>query len=170
MELTKKQLEDFIYMKATRSFDVAYSQMQGRGWDRLYVLVDLHATVLLPNYRKGHICREFYPMAKEVLQMLSKRKDIVLIMFTSSFPNEIVEYLEMFEQNGIHFKYANKNPEVSTSECGYFEVKPYMNVLLDDKASFMPEIDWLMIDRFFRLKNNEEIKSKNNGGTNRRVR
>jgi hypothetical protein len=35
---------------------------------------------------------------------------------------------------------------VANTRGGYFEDKPYMNVLLDDKAGFCPEFDWFMID------------------------
>jgi hypothetical protein len=115
-----------------------------RGWDRLYFAVDLHGTVLVPNYSLGDIPKEFYPMAKEVLQKLSSRNDIVLIIYTCSFPNEIEEYLNYFKSHGINFDYVNSNPEVKTKEggVGYFKDKFYFNVLLEDKAGFDPLTEW----------------------------
>jgi hypothetical protein len=86
-------------------------------------------------------------MAKETLQFISKLPDIVMFLYTCSHPHEIVEYLQLFEKNGIHFKYVNENPEVSTNPNGYgnYDKKPYMNVLFEDKSGFSGEDDWLEV-------------------------
>ena len=68
-----------------------------------------------------------------------------LIMYTCSHPEEIEKYLELFESKGIKFNYVNENPEVSGTEYGDFTGKPYMNVLLEDKAGFDAEEDWKKI-------------------------
>lgn len=127
--------------------------MSERGWDKVYYFVDLHSTVIKPNYEVGNIPTEFYPYAKEVLQFLSIRKDISLIMFTCSHPEEIEQYLEFFEANDIHFDYVNENPEVKTNIEGYgcYDKKPYMNVLMDDKAGFDPETEWYDMMVYFNM-------------------
>lgn len=126
-----------------------------RGWDKTYWFVDLHGTVLKPNYEKGKIPTEFYPDAKETLQLLTKMTDVSLVMFTCSHPNEIIEYVNFFSEHGITFNYINLNPEVKTDVNGYgcYDNKPYMNVLFEDKAGFDPETEWTEVLEFMTTKN-----------------
>lgn len=123
-----------------------------KDWKYVYYAFDLHGTIVKPNYEAGNIPREFYPFAKEVLQMLSKRDDVVIYMYTCSHPHEQVQYLQFFKENGIDFKWVNKNPEVLTDNkgYGYYEDKPYFNVLFEDKAGFDPMEDWEDIRDYFR--------------------
>lgn len=137
----------------TTAIDNSIKLMTERGWDKIFYFIDLHSTVIKPNYERGNIPTEFYPYAKEVLQYLSSRKDICLIMYTCSHPEEIVEYVEFFKEHGVVFDYINENPEVTTQVGGYgcYDKKPYMNVLMDDKAGFEPETEWLEIMEYFGL-------------------
>ncbi len=130
-----------------RSFKVS----KARGHNKMYIAVDIHETMVTSNYIKGNISTEFYKGAKETLQYLSKRKDVVLIMFTCSYQEEIEKYLEYFEFCGIDFKYCNENPEVKTGDDnhGNYDKKFYFNILLDDKAGFNVEEDWDIIYNTF---------------------
>jgi len=67
-----------------------------------------------------------------------------MILWTSSFPEEIMQYVKIFEKDGIHFDGVNKNPGISSKNgnFGYYEDKFYFNVLFEDKAGFNPEKDW----------------------------
>jgi len=109
-----------------------------------YWAFDVHGTILRPNYRKDHFHADFYPFAKETLQLLSKRRDIILILATSSYPNEIEYYLKVFADNEIYFKYINENPEIDSSKgnFGDYTKKYYFNVMFEDKAGFAPETEW----------------------------
>jgi hypothetical protein len=118
-----------------------------KNWDRTFWAFDIHGTILKPNYRRDSISTEFYPMAKEVMQMLSKRTDIVRILYTCSYPHEIEQYIEYFKNHGIHFDYINRNPEVADGGYGYYHDKFYFNVLMDDKAGFDGETDWIAIKK-----------------------
>ena len=113
-------------------------------WYETYWAFDVHGVILRPNYRKEHFHATFYPWAKETLQILSKRKDIVLIMFTSSYPAEIEYYYQVFKENDIVFDYINENPEIDSMKgnFGFYEKKFYFNVLCEDKSGFSPEEDW----------------------------
>lgn len=122
------------------SFKIAKS----RGWDKIFVFVDIHATILEPNYED--IAKIYCPMAKEVLQKMSSRKDVCLCLYTCSYPDEILEYVEFFKKDGIVFEHANENSETKNTKKGFFEDKPYMNVLLEDKAGFKSDVDWYIID------------------------
>ena len=52
------------------------------------------------------------------------------------------KYLEYFKSCDIHFDYVNKNPEVTNAGYGFYDHKPYFNVLFEDKAGFDPFTDW----------------------------
>jgi len=82
----------------------------------------------------------YYPEAKELLQELTARPDVCLILYTCSHPPEIEFYLKNFAAHNIKFDYINENPEVKTGvgEFGCYDKKPYFNILFDDKAGFLP--------------------------------
>lgn len=134
-------------MCVTRAIKICYEQREKRGWDRLYFFFDIHSTILKPNYQYGNIPKEFYPHAKEAMQLISKLDDVCMVLYTCSHPHEIEQYLEFFKENNIHFQYVNENPEVATDLNGYgcYDKKPYINVLFEDKAGFNPETEWLEV-------------------------
>jgi hypothetical protein len=119
-------------------------------------MIDLHGTIIKPNYKVGDIPTEFYANAKEALRIMSNANDICLIMYTCSHPHEIKQYEALFEENNIHFDYINENPEVVTQPDGYgcYDKKPYMNLLFDDKAGFIPEIEWAGVLDVLKMKYN----------------
>jgi hypothetical protein len=123
-----------------------------REWFKTYWCIDIHGTISQPDYREKVKEIVYYPYAKETLQLLTKRKDIILIMYSSSFPDELAIYNETFEKDEIHFNYINENPEISTASgaFGYYAQKLYFNVLFDDKAGFDPETEWKNIYDYLR--------------------
>ena len=125
--------------------------MYQRGWDTMYWAVDIHDTVLEGNYDQYEIPTTFLPFAKDTLQMLSRRKDCVLILYSCSHQWDINKYLNFFLDNGIHFKYVNSNPEVPDNKLSCFRDKFYFNILLEDKAGFDPYSDWE--DIYYAMKN-----------------
>ena len=124
-----------------------FDYKEKRGWDKTYWFFDIHSTILKPNYQYGNIPKEFYPHAKEAMQIISKLDDVCMVLYTCSHPHEIEQYLEFFKENNIHFQYVNENPEVATDLNGYgcYDKKPYINVLFEDKAGFNPETEWLEV-------------------------
>ena len=130
-----------------------------RHWDKTYWMFDIHGTILKPNYQYGNTPKDFYPMALETLQLISKLPDICMILYTCSHPHEIDEYLELFKENDIHFQYVNENPEIPTDKNGYgnYDKKPYMNVLFEDKAGFDPEMDWAEVYALLLANYDDEI-------------
>lgn len=135
----------------TKAIQRAYDYAAKKGWDRIYICIDIHDTMIKANYKHGQIPTEFYPHAIEVLQHLTERPDVKLILYTCSHPHEIEEYTVLFKSHGIVFDFINENPEVKTDLNGYgnYDKKPYFNVLLDDKAGFQPH-DWLGIKNYFK--------------------
>jgi hypothetical protein len=136
-----------------KAIEKSFSEAKRKGWDKTFWAIDIHGTIIKPNYQAGNIPKEFYPFAKETLQLISKRSDVCLILYTCSHPWEIVEYNKMFSENEINFKYVNENPEVETDPQGYgnYEKKMYFNVLFEDKAGFDPA-DWQRIYNFLETK------------------
>lgn len=129
----------------TKAMQKAFDLAKERSWEKTYWAFDIHETIIIPNYKYGDIPTEFYPFAKEVMQTISNREDICLIMYTCSHPNEIKEYLKLFEENGIKFEYINRNPEVQSEGYGYYEDKLYFNVLFEDKTGFDANNDWINV-------------------------
>lgn len=125
----------------------AFETKKKRGWDTLYIAVDLHDTIVKSSYQKNEPIREFYPDALETLRLLSARDAIVLILFTSSYGDYLEPYYSCFKKEGIKFSYLNENPECPSTNLGDFSKKFYYNILLDDKAGFDPETDWLKIQK-----------------------
>ena len=97
---------------------------------------------------------EFYPYAKEVLQLLSKDPNIKLILWTSSTNQAALDYGVVFNRNKIYFDYLNCNPEVERQptdpETLDLSSKYYFNVGIDDKFGFEPETDWKTIYEYLR--------------------
>lgn len=122
-----------------------------RQWYETYWAIDVHGTITIPDYRKVIKSVEYYPYAKETLQLMSSREDMILIMTTSSYPDEIEVYNEQFKKDGILFKYINENPDISSDSgsFGYYINKYYFNVLIDDKAGFNPSRDWQFLYNYF---------------------
>lgn len=133
-----------------RSIERAFRHAKEKGWDKTYWAIDVHGTMVVPNYTGKGIAKEFYPYALETLQLLSSRKDVVMILYSCSYPHEIEEYFTFFKSLNVNFQYAGVNPEVENGEYGYFNHKPYFNVLLEDKAGFDPVLHWKPILEYLR--------------------
>ncbi len=126
----------------TRAIKTAIAERERKQWEKTYWAVDIHGTMIVPNYVGGVLPEQFYPYAKEVMQRISKREEVTLILYTCSHPHEVEKYLDFFKAHDIHFSYANQNPEAENTAYGCYEHKPYFNVLFEDKCGFDPEQDW----------------------------
>jgi hypothetical protein len=134
----------------------AFQTMKNRDWDKLYWMIDLHDTVFKGDYKADSVGGEFYPKAKEVLQRLSNRKDVVLIVWTCSYAPIINQTMEWLRSHGIVFQYANENPECPSIKHADFTHKFYFNIVLDDKAGFEGETDWYLVEAELNLIDNGE--------------
>ena len=119
----------------------AFRQKVERKWHTLYVMVDAHGTIIKPYHDK----LAFYEGAIEVLRWFSDRSDIKLILWTSSHQEEIQDLFTTLWGHGIEIDFVNKNPLEKNSKLACFDKKFYFNIILDDKAGFEPEIDWITI-------------------------
>lgn len=124
----------------------AFKDKKRRNWDRLYVCVDLHDVVIQGKYNRHNEGAEYFPGAARVLKQLSFRKDIVLILWTSSHDDATEDILKRMRGDGIEFRYVNENPECPNTELCHFGNKFYFNILFDDKAGFEGVTDWILIE------------------------
>ena len=131
-------------MNILKSFDTAFKRMKEKNWDYIYVLVDVHRTIFKPSYYDIENY-EYYPCAKTVLQLLTANPKIKLILWTSTYMNEIDKYIHVMEKDYIKFDFINHNYDVKDTDIQYFGDKLYFNVGLDDKFGFDPEKDWVEI-------------------------
>jgi hypothetical protein len=116
----------------------AFKLKKERGWDYIYVVIDLHGTLIKPYHQNI----EFYPHALKVMRWFNSRPEFRVILWTSSYPNEIETFREIAHTQGIHFNYVNENPMQRSSERADFSKKFYMSIGLDDKFGFDPLTDW----------------------------
>ena len=121
--------------------DKLFQLKKEKGWKYLYFMIDIHNTVIKPTYSKS-LDFEFFPYAKECLQMLSKRNDVKLIMWTSTHAKTIYEYEEKFWEYGIVFNFVNENPDFEDDDIRCFIDKFYYDIGIDDKFGFDAETDW----------------------------
>ena len=120
----------------------AFKKRKERGWDKTYVMIDVHDTILKGEYSSA---QSYDPPkeAVEVLKWLSDRKDMVIIIWTSSYAKDYQKLKEWFwDTHQIKFDYHNENPECGNTEYAEFTTKPYFNILIEDKCGFQMETDW----------------------------
>ncbi|MBO4659634.1 MAG: hypothetical protein J5637_08430 [Prevotella sp.] len=131
-------------MDIRKAFEAAFIRMREKNWEKIYIAVDIHDTILRACYDDEETY-DYLPSAKEVLQMISLREDICLILWSSCHRDKLAEYARHFLDDGIKFDYVNENPEVENTRLQNFDEKLYMNVGLDDKFGFDGETDWEVI-------------------------
>ena len=131
-------------MDITKSFEGAFRRMRERHWDKIYVLVDIHDTIMRACYSNEETY-EWFPYAKEALDIMSHAQDISLILWTSTHESAIKKYVNYFNNYGIRFDFINVNTETEDTELSCFKDKTYFNVGIDDKFGFDAEVDWKII-------------------------
>jgi hypothetical protein len=50
--------------------------------------------------------------------------------------------MDWLASHGIHVDHYNCNPDEKNTPYADFSLKPYFNILIDDKAGFDPNTDW----------------------------
>jgi hypothetical protein len=125
-----------------------YEQKKLKNWSRLYWAIDLHDTIIEGKYNKFNEGALIFPRAKEVLDYLYKSDVHRTILWTSSYDAPVQDILKRFD---LKFHYFNENPECPNSELCDFGKKFYFNMLLDDKAGFDGNVDWITIESSLRV-------------------
>src|SRR5690554_2945679 len=82
---TRFNYNNYIY----HIFENARKSAKKKNWDKIYLAIDIHDTIVYGNYDKDELPTKFIGNAKKTLQYLSNRSDIELILYTCSHPKEI---------------------------------------------------------------------------------
>ena len=114
-----------------------------KGYPRWFWAIDLHDTIFRADYRPGSSGGDYFPGAKETLQLLSADSTIMIILYSSSPQEAIDQAVTRLAEDQIQINYVNENPRVKEGKL--FSKKFFMDVLLDDKAGFDAEHDWFAV-------------------------
>lgn len=136
-------------MSLISSLTKAIKTKKERGWDKIYIAIDIHDTICTSTYNTNSKKLVYFDEAIECLRLLSERKDIVLILWSSMYDNDINEVSEHLKKENINIDYCNENPLEKNNTYACFDKKFYFNILLDDKAGFDYTQDWTLIKNFF---------------------
>lgn len=139
-------------MGLIKYIDKLFKEKNEKGYETIYIMIDIHNTILKPSFDKEETF-EYFPYAKEMLQIFSNMNDVKLIMWTSCYEDNIQMYLNHFKENGIIFDYANENPEYKDLSFACFKTKFYYDIGIDDKFGFDADADWKMLYLYFTLTN-----------------
>lgn len=124
-----------------------FAQKEKNGWEFISIAVDLHGTILHGTRAVGKSDATYYPNAIRVLQLLSGRKDVKLILWTSSHIDTICVEADRLLKLGVNFDAINCNPFVENTPLSNFSKKIYMNIGFDDKFGFCGETDWFLVEK-----------------------
>lgn len=138
-------------MSIIKAIDIAHRKAEDRGWDRIYFAIDVHDTILKANYDNGGYSF-INDSARYAMQMLSRRSDIRIILWSSMYSYEMNSLIAWLASNDIHIDFANENPDEPDTTYACFARKFYFSVLIDDKAGFDPSCDWDQIIQYYKLR------------------
>lgn len=125
------------------AFEAAFNRAKENNWDYIVVLVDIHDTIFKGTYSKEENF-EYLGKSKEALQLMSARKDIKIILWSSTFSKN--KYILQLYKDNIIVDAFNRNIEgIENTEIACFDEKLYFNVGIDNAFGFDPERDWNQI-------------------------
>lgn len=132
-------------------FNEVWKKKEERGWDCIYIMVDLHGVILPSNYHASNDLQFISPYTEQCLQWLSNQKDVKLILWSSSHLKEVIRTERWLLDKGIIFDYFNENPIEKNTEYADFSKKPYFSIGIDDKFGFEAS-DWQELNRWITFK------------------
>lgn len=128
------------------SIERAFKKVKERGYRNVYIAIDLHDTIFKGNYTKNNENKQLYPYAREVLQWMSKRPDVKIILWSSSHTEPVYEVRKwLAEEHLVKVDFFNSNPHFPTNDLNDFSRKFAFDILFEDKAGFEGETDWLLV-------------------------
>ncbi len=132
-------------MNIVRSFKEAFERARSKKWDYIVVLVDIHGTIFQPCWDNEETFA-YYPGATQALRIMSARKDIKMVLWSSCYPDKLEMYNNKLKEENIIFDYLNEFPEAENSSTGCFEQKMFFNVGIDNAFGFEADnFDWYSV-------------------------
>lgn len=132
-------------MSILTAIQKAYQTAVSRGWDTLYVLVDVHDTIAVSNYKDAEV--QFYPEAIQALREIQQYPEVKLVLWTCCYSKDAARLIKRLAQEGVRIDGFNRTPVANTA-TGCFSKKPYYSIMIDDKAGFDPS-EWPEVAREF---------------------
>ena len=77
-------------MDIGKAFEVAFNRMKEKNWEKIYVVVDIHDTILRACYENEETF-DYYPYAREALQLMTNRDDICMILWSGCYDEQSSE-------------------------------------------------------------------------------
>ena len=124
----------------------AHKRRTEKDYDTTYWCIDLHDCIFRGDYKANSEGGELYPNAERVLKQLTIRKDYVVILYTAATDKGVQAAINRLARLGIKFDYINENPACESTDMCDFSRKFYFDILLDDKAGFVGDTDWFMVE------------------------
>ena len=127
------------------SFEAAFYRAKKNDWDYIVVLVDIHDTIFKACWDNPENY-EYLGKAKETLQLMTRMPNIKMILWSSSYPEKLKDYVIYMSHDNIDFDAINENIEgIENTKLACFNKKLYFNVGIDNAFGFDPERDWNQI-------------------------
>lgn len=124
------------------AFEAAFCRAKEKNWDYIVVLVDIHDTIFKGTYSEAENY-EYLGKAKEALQLMTKIPNIKMILWSSSYPKKLSDYIIYMSHDDIDFDAINENIEgIENTKLACFDKKLYFNVGIDNAFGFDAERDW----------------------------
>ena len=86
-------------MNIAKAFEVAFNRKIEKNWEKIYVVVDIHDTILRACYENEETY-DYYPYSREALQLMTSREDICLILWSGCYAEKMNEYRAHFAEEG----------------------------------------------------------------------
>ncbi len=151
-------IEHAIYNAFLKKAKREKLDMYGNWKYPMFWAIDLHDVIIPGTYTRNNDNRNFYPDAKKVLQWLTNREDMCIILYTSSHQDSIADIVKWLGESEIKIDFINKNPLCADGELCSFKDKFYFDLMLEDKAGFMGQTDWTEIKRVLTGLNQWKLK------------
>lgn len=140
--------------RMVQQFEKSFKVAHERGWNKIYVGLDIHETVMEPTWSKD-LSTKFYDNSLETLKLMSDDENVCIILWSSSLDESNEFYKNILAENGVNVNYVMHNPECPSTDYANFDKKMYFNVGLDDKFGFIPNEDWPELYSYFLDKKNK---------------
>lgn len=152
MDITKYDFSKYTITPMTKYIHKMFINSFNKEWYETYWCIDLHGTLIQSDYKKEKFIK-YYDYAKEAMQLISKRNDIITILWSSTSDDDINFYNTQFKIDNIKFDKINNNDSISSKNgnFGHYDKKFYFNIILDDKAGFDPETEWEAIYNLMKI-------------------
>ena len=81
-------------MDIAKAFEVAFNRKIEKNWEKIYVVVDIHDTILRAYYENEETY-DYYPYSRESLQLMTNREDICLILWSGCYDDKMAASLNL---------------------------------------------------------------------------